>query len=288
MTLEPQERSLAEATTLRIGGWTDRFYEVDTTNQLQDFISHASDPERAVVIGRGSNTLFPEGRFERPVLKLSGEFEEFHFGDRAVRAGAAVFMPELALEAAQEGYTGLEWAAGVPGSVGGAVAMNAGAYGCRTREVLEEISVVTYDGSEKTLDPADVEFDYRYCELREEVFIVEATCTLERDDSDEVVQKTKELLRERRREQPVGQHSAGCVFKNVNGHSAGRLIDEAGMKGVSRGDVEVSPEHANYFINHGDGTYRDMVALIEDVQEAVQDEFDYKLETELRIVRENN
>lgn len=288
MSAEPEERSLAEATTLRIGGWTDRFYEIQNWNDLTGFVARVSDPERVIVIGRGSNTLFPDGSFDRPILKLSGTFEEFTFEEDAVQAGAGVFMPELALEAAQEGYTGLEWAAGVPGSVGGSVAMNAGAYGRRTEEVLDVVTVVTYDGDKQKIDADELEFDYRYCELRDEVFVVEATYELVPSDSEETVHRTKELLRERRREQPVGQHSAGCVFKNVNGHSAGRLIDEAGMKGKSRGDVQVSEEHANYFINHGDGTYRDMVNLIEDVREAVRDEFDYELETELRVIREDH
>lgn len=288
MTLEPREQALSEVTTLRIGGWTDQFFEVSTLDELKEYVARVDEPGRAIVLGRGSNTLFPDGKFERPVLKLTGEFEEYTFDEESVRAGSAVFFPELALEAAQQGFSGLEWAAGVPGSVGGAVAMNAGAYGSRTQEVLDSVQILDYEGDERSVDVDDIDFDYRYCGLREQGFVVETRMALTPGDSPEVVDRTKNLLRERRDEQPVGSHSAGCVFKNVNGHSAGRLIDEAGMKGARRGDVEVSEEHANYFINRGDGTYEDMVALIDEVREAVRDEFDYELETELRIVRENS
>lgn len=287
MSLEPRKQALSEVTTLRIGGWTDRFFEVSDTGELKEYVARVDDPASAIVLGRGSNTLFPDGKFERPVVKLTGEFEKYTFGEENVRAGSAVFFPELALEAAQQGFAGLEWAAGVPGSVGGAVAMNAGAYGSRTQEVLREVDLVDFDGKQRSVEADEVEFAYRYCELREQGFVVEVEFDLTSGEAPEVVDRTKNLLRERREEQPVGRHSAGCVFKNVNGHSAGRLIDEAGMKGARRGDVEVSEEHANYFINHGEGTYEDMVTLIDEVREAVRDEFDHDLETELRIVREN-
>lgn len=288
MTLEPHEQALSEVTTLRIGGWTDQFFEVSTLGELKEYVASVDEPRNTVVLGRGSNTLFPDGQFERPVLKLTGEFEDYNFGEDYVTAGSAVFFPELALEAAQQGFSGLEWAAGVPGSVGGAVAMNAGAYGSRTEEVLETVEIVDYEGNERSVDVDDVEFGYRYCGLCEEGFVVGTRINLSSGEAPQIVDRTKDLLRERRDEQPVGSHSAGCVFKNVNGHSAGRLIDEAGMKGASRGDVEVSEEHANYFINRGNGTYEDMVALIDEVREAVRNEFDYELETELRIVRENS
>jgi UDP-N-acetylmuramate dehydrogenase len=287
MNIEPERRTLSEFTTLRIGGWTDRFYEIHSRDELLAVLSKLEEPSSAVVLGRGSNTLFPEGEFDRPVLKLKGDFEDSQFSYESVEAGSAVFLPELALEAAGKGFSGLEWAAGVPGTVGGAVAMNAGAFGTETVEPLNKITFVNYEGdiSEYTAD--ELEFDYRYCELRDNGIILNVEFELGSADTDSAMEETKSLLRERRNEQPVGTSSAGCVFKNVNGHSAGKLIDEAGLKGVSRGDVQVSEEHANYFVNHGEGTYDQMVDLIAHVRDAVDEEFGYQLETELQIVHEN-
>lgn len=287
MTVEPERRSLSDFTTLRIGGWTDRFYELKNREELHEVFTRLENPSSAVVLGRGSNTLFPEGELDRPVLKLTGEFESEEFYSNAVRSGAAVFLPELALEAAAQGYSGLEWAAGVPGSVGGAIAMNAGAFGTETEETLRTIEFLQYDGTIEELDVDQVDFDYRHCELRDSGVVLSATFGLSRADTDEVMEETKSLLRQRRNEQPVGTSSAGCVFKNVNGHSAGKLIDEAGMKGVSRGDIEVSEDHANYFVNHGEGTYEQMLELISHVRKNVHEQFGYKLETELQIVHED-
>lgn len=287
MSLEPMEKSLSDITTLRIGGWTDEFYTISSREELREFIENYPDPTETIVLGRGSNMLFPEGKVERPIITLEGDFEDHTFFEESVDAGAAVFFPELALEAARRGYSGLEWAAGVPGSVGGAVAMNAGAFGTETSEVLDEMEFVGFDGDAYVSDREDVEFDYRYCELREKGLLVKARFDLEPDESSEVMDRTKKLLRERREEQPVGTSSAGCVFKNVNGDSAGRLIDEAGMKGAEEGDIKVSEDHANYFVNMGSGTYNDMLTLIERVKNSVREQFDKELETELRIVREN-
>jgi UDP-N-acetylmuramate dehydrogenase len=287
MTIEPESRSLSDSTTLQIGGWTDQFYEIGDRSELREVLSQLSEPDEAVILGRGSNTLFPDGKFERPVLKLVDSFDRHEFEEQSVKTGSAVFFPELALEAARHGFGGLEWAAGVPGSVGGAVAMNAGAFQVQTSEILDTVEFMNYQGEILNLTCDEIEFDYRSCELRDRGFILSATFELDPDPSESVMDKTKSLLRKRRREQPVGTSSAGCIFKNVNGHSAGKLIDDAGLKGVSHGDVEVSEQHANYFVNHGDGTYEDLVNLIERVREEVDKQFGYELEPELQIVNED-
>lgn len=287
MSFQPRKRSLSQLTTLQIGGWTNRFYEVHTPLQLETFLHEIDDPSRVVVLGRGSNILFPGGDFSRPVLAFGRKFQYSEFEGRTVRAGTSVFFPELALEAARRGLKGLEWAAGVPGSVGGAVAMNAGAFDSEVREVLDSVRFVDFEGQQHRRSSERIDFDYRYCELRDRSFVVEAEFELERGDSAEILDRTKRLLRTRRKTQPVGRRSAGCVFKNLNGTSAGELIDRAGLKGTSIGDVQVSERHANYFINNGEGTSRDMLNLIHRVREVVLDQFGYELETELRIIRDD-
>lgn len=287
MTLRGEKKDLAELSTLKIGGWTDSYYEIKSTGELEELLNKLYDPEEAIVVGRGSNILFPEGKFERPVIKLTGSFEKYEFNTEGIKAGAGTFFPQLALDVAQEGFSGLEWSAGVPGTVGGAVAMNAGAYDCETSDVLLGVEYIDFDTGHTQKSIEDINFKYRYCELKNKGIIVSARFELEEEkQEDEPIQRTKKLLRQRREEQPVGTTSAGCVFKNSNGTSAGRLIDEAGMKGETAGDIKVSETHANYFVNCGNGTYEQMRSLIERVREKVDSQFDYELETELQIINE--
>lgn len=282
--VSPSEKQLSDLTTLRIGGPATRVYELRDRSELGELIAQPDDLDDAIVLGRGSNMLFPDTGVDRPVLCLTGEFEDYVFSGTDVVTGGGVFLPELALEAARRGFEGLEWAAGVPGSVGGAIAMNAGAFQFETRDALKAVGFLGFDGEYRLLDVDDVDFSYRSCELREKGLVVSAVFKLRRGDAPEIQRETKDLLKDRRNEQPVGSKSAGCVFKNPNGHSAGELIDRAGLKGATEGDIKVSEKHANYFINNGDGTYRDMVRLIDRVRERVLAEYDVELPLELRIV----
>lgn len=280
----PEEGLLSEMTTLRIGGPARSVFELHDRRELADWMGQCENLDETVVLGRGSNMLFPDEGIERPVISLGGEFETYTFGEGEVVAGAGVFFPELALEAARRGFSGLEWAAGVPGSVGGAIAMNAGAFDSETQEALKAVGFLGFDGVYRLLDVGDVDFSYRFCELRDRGLVVSAIFKLRPGEAPEIQQRTKDLLKDRRRSQPVGSKSAGCVFKNPNGYSAGQLIDEAGMKGTSEGSIRVSEEHANYFINTGDGTCEEMLRLIDRVRERVLDEFDVELPLELRVV----
>lgn len=280
----PREESLSEMTTLRIGGPASTVFELRDRSELADWMRQTDRLDETIVLGRGSNMLFPDDGVDRPVISLSGAFEEYTFRDGDVIAGAGVFFPELALEAARRGFSGLEWAAGVPGSVGGAIAMNAGAFDAETQDALKAIGFLGFDGEYRLLDVDDVDFRYRFCELRDRGLVVSAVFKLEPGEAPEIQQETKSLLKDRRRTQPVGSKSAGCVFKNPNGHSAGALIDRAGLPGASEGAIEVSEDHANYFINTGEGTCEDMLRLIDRVRDRVLNEFDVELPLELRIV----
>lgn len=280
----PREDLLSEMTTLRIGGPASTVYELHERSELAEWMSRCDRLDETIVLGRGSNMLFPDEGVDRPIISLAGEFEEYTFRDGDVIAGAGVFFPELALEAARRGFSGLEWAAGVPGSVGGAIAMNAGAFDSETQEALKAVGFLGFDGEYQFLDVEDVDFRYRFCELRESGLVVSAVFQLEPGEAPSIQQETKSLLKDRRKTQPVGSKSAGCVFKNPNGHSAGELIDRAGLQGASEGAIEVSEDHANYFINTGEGNCEDMLRLIDRVRNRVLSEYDVELPLELRIV----
>ncbi|MFB6345208.1 MAG: UDP-N-acetylmuramate dehydrogenase [bacterium] len=282
--ITPTEKSLSDLTTLRIGG-TSEVFELKNRSELAEWMNQAENLDDAIVLGRGSNMLFPDDGIDRPLVTLSGQFEEYTFHDGAVTTGAGVFLPEVALEAARRGYSGLEWAAGVPGSVGGAVAMNAGAFQSETQEALEAVGFLSFDGVYRHLHTHEINFSYRFCELRDHGLIVSAIFQLEPGRAPDIQQRTKDLLKDRRAEQPVGTKSAGCVFRNPNGHSAGELIDRAGLKGASEGPIEVSEQHANYFTNRGEGTYEQMRRLIDRVRDRVLNQFDVELPLELRVVQ---
>ncbi len=282
MNTHPEE-PLAPRTTLRIGG-VGRLIEVETPGELDRVLDETGGPQEVHVLGRGSNVLFPDRPLERPVLQLTGSFEEWSFGEGTVRAGAAVYLPRLAVAAARRGWSGLEWAAGVPGSVGGAVAMNAGAFDDRVANRLRWVRYRDAGGASHRREAGEVEFDYRHCELRDRALILEATFDLEPAPPEAVLERTRSLMRRRREDQPVGERSAGCIFQNPENASAGELIDRAGLKGAAEGSVEVSPRHANYFVNHGDGTATEVLRLMDRVRRAVRNRFDVELELELQVL----
>lgn len=284
MKTHPEE-PLAPRTTLRIGG-VGRLIEVEAPGELDRVFDETGGPQEIHVLGRGSNVLFPDRPLDRPVLRLAGSFEEWSFGDGTVRAGAAVYLPRLAVAAARRGWSGLEWAAGVPGSVGGAVAMNAGAFDDRVSNRLRRVRYRDADGASRRREADDVRFDYRYCELRDRALILEAAFALEPASPEAVLERTRSLMRRRRENQPVGERSAGCIFQNPEDASAGELIDRAGLKGTAEGSVEVSSLHANYFVNRGDGTATEVLRLMDRVRRVVRDRFGVELDLELQVLEQ--
>lgn len=282
MNTDP-EAPLAPRTTLNIGG-VGRLIEIEETADLDRCFEEEGGRDRVHVLGRGSNVLFPDHPLERPVVHLAGAFRDWSFGEDVVRAGAGVYLPRLSVTAARQGWSGLEWAAGVPGSVGGAVAMNAGAFGREVAECLRWVRYWDDDGDIRRRSVDELEFDYRFCELRGRALVLEAAFELDPSDAETVIHRTRELMQTRREEQPVGETSAGCVFQNPNGTSAGALIDRAGLKGASEGAIQVSRTHANYFINRGGGTATDLLKLVDRVQNQIHRRFDVDLELELQVL----
>lgn len=275
---------LAPLTTFRIGGQAEQLYTVNRRQDLKQLWPRLLDEENPLFLGRGSNLLIPDHPIQRPVVRLSGDFTSLGFDETTMTAGAAVLMPELATAAARAGLTGLEWASGVPGSVGGAVVMNAGAYNQEVGDVLQWVELLLPTGDIERWKREELSMAYRHTDLPEGAVVTRAAFELERRDRSYVVQATRALVEKRRDDQPVGPPSAGCMFKNPNGDSAGRLIDESGMSGERVGGVEVASQHSNYFLNREDGTYEDVMRLMDNVRERVMDRFDVELEPEVHVV----
>jgi UDP-N-acetylmuramate dehydrogenase len=183
-----------------------------------------------------------------------------------------------------EGWTGLEFGAGIPGTLGGAVATNAGTRGGETSGALVAADIVTVQGEVRTLSNADLRFRYRNCELPPGAAVVSVLFGVQRDDPAKVTETIKGFQAERRRDQPEREPSAGCVFKNPPGTSAGRLIDQAGLKGEFEGGAIVSPVHGNFIINRGGATASDVLRLVERIRERIRRDHAIELELEVRLV----
>jgi UDP-N-acetylmuramate dehydrogenase len=276
---------LAPHTTLRIGGPAALFAVPDDPAGVAAalrFASAAGLPWR--VIGLGSNLLCPDGGFPGLVLDLGRACAAVRWGDGGrVEAGAGVHLARLLQESARRGLSGLEGVAGVPGTVGGALAMNAGTARGDFGAVVESVTAVRPDGTRLELPASAMAFRYRGSRLGDEGLVaLSAVLRLRPADPTAVRASLRGLALRRRRTQPVHLPSAGSIWQNPPGTYAGRLIEEAGCKGLRRGGAEVSPLHANFIVNHGGATAADVLALMRDVRAAVEARHGVRLHPELR------
>lgn len=287
--------SFAELNTYRVGGPVAvlvRARSVDALATVAD-VARRHRP-RLLVIGRGSNLLMSDAGFAGLVVVLEGEFEAIDLPaggagqKKSLRAGGAVPLPVLARRAAAAGLAGLEFFVGIPGSVGGAVRMNAGGHGRETVEVLQHAWVLdlldeTGGTAPRARTAADLDLGYRHSNLAAGEVVTAAELAVTPDDAGACEARVAEIVRWRREHQPGGQN-AGSVFRNPPGDSAGRLIDAAGLKGLRVGGAVVSDKHANFFQAEAGATARDVIDLVAEVQRRVADATGVELVPELRVV----
>lgn len=240
-----------------------------------------------VVIGRGSNVLVLDGGIRGAVIKLGEAFDYMHVEGNEMIAGASYSFIKLAVQASKAGLAGLEFASGIPGTVGGAVYMNAGAHGSDVSRVLREATILWNDGSIERLDRAALDFSYRTSILQKRKGIVlEATFTLEHGDRKEIVATTTAYKERRLSTQPYTEACAGSVFRNPQGDHAARLIESLGLKGKQIGDAVISPIHANFIVNRGNARASDVLQLIQFAQEEVKQTYQIELHTEVLVMGE--
>ncbi len=241
-----------------------------------------------MVLGNGSNILVQDGGYRGIIIKLGDGFTEVRRSGRYITAGAAASLSTVAKEAARCGLSGLAFANGIPASCGGAVFMNAGAYGSEMKEVVQSVKVISRDGLREYLaDNSELEFSYRHSLFAESGDIItEVTFALTEEDS-AVIEREMRLLSEKRSaKQPLQYPSAGSFFKRPDGHFAGALIEEAGLKGLSVGGAQISPLHAGFIVNTGGATASDVTALMCLVQNTVYDRSGIMLMPEVQIIGE--
>ena len=276
-------------TTLRIGGPADIYVMPANMHSLKHlFVALQDEAFPSTPVGGGSNLLVSDEGMTGAVIStgflnhIETIKESADEVSLFVEAGTA--LQKLVNLAKARGYSGIEGLSGIPGLLGGALRGNAGSFGYEIGGVVESVTIIDISGRVFSLDRDRMGFGYRRAAIPAGAIILSAHVKLRRDDPQEVARRAGEFLQEKVRKQPVSQHSAGCVFGNPPGGHAGRLIDQAGCKGMRRGDVEVSPLHANFFVNRAEGKASDFLGLLDEVRERVMKSFGVELKPEIRIV----
>lgn len=283
------DEPLSRHTTLRIGGPADIMVFPDGVMALKDILHFAKlEGVSVFVIGNGSNLLVSDSGLRGIVISLRSlrniESIKEMDDDVILSAGAGVTLSSLINYAKRHGYSGIEELSGIPGTLGGAIYTNAGSFGREIKDVIVSVTIMDRAGDMRVLQRDEIRFTYRGSNLSDDLIIVNAWVRLIREDEGIVKKRISEFLQRKADTQPIAEPSAGCVFKNPEGDSAGRLIDSAGCKGMRIGDIEVSSMHANYFLNKGNGTCRDFMRLMKEVRERVRVYSGVELEPEIKIV----
>ena len=279
---EPMSRH----TTFRIGGEADCFVEIENTQQLasvQRYLRMVDCP--CLVIGNGSNLLVSDKGYDGVVLQIGSRMQEIQVEGEKMIVQAGALMSRVAAEACEQGLTGFEFASGIPGTVGGGVIMNAGAYDGEISQVVTQVKVVDREGNVLELDNATMEFGYRTSAIKYQPFtVVEVTLQLARGEQEVIRSRMEELAVKRRQKQPLEYPSAGSTFKRPEGYYAGELIMKSGLRGCQIGGARVSDKHCGFIINTGKATCEDVRDLIAHVQERVKACFGVELEPEVIYV----
>jgi len=280
---EPMDRH----TSWRAGGRARRYFQPADLAELRAFLAQLPADEPLLWVGLGSNLLVRDGGFAGTVLMLHGALTELEWLDaQLLRAGAGVTCAKVARTASRAGLVGVEFLAGIPGTMGGALAMNAGAFGGETWQHVAAVETVDRAGRLHTRTPGEFRIGYRSVSGVPGEWFVAAHLLLEKGDADAAQARIRELLAQRSASQPVQEFSCGSVFRNPPGDHAARLIEACGLKGRMQGGAQVSEKHANFIINTGTATAQDIETLLLQVQGTVEQRLGVRLEPEVRIVGE--
>lgn len=287
-TVIPQERILFQEpmsryTTFRVGGEAACMLKIQKETELTKLIPYfRMIGQEYFVLGNGSNLLVGDKGYQGIVLKLDQGMDTMEADGNRIRVQAGAMLSQTAAYARDHALAGMEFAAGIPGSVGGAIVMNAGAYGGEMKQIVESVRVMNEEGEILELDNDTMEFGYRTSVMRNRPFVVlETVLALKEGDPEEIRVKMEELAQSRRSKQPLEYASAGSTFKRPEGYFAGKLIMDAGMRGFRIGGAQVSDKHCGFIVNTGKATAADIREVIEEVQEKVMVRFHVRLEPEV-------
>ncbi|MBB6455031.1 UDP-N-acetylmuramate dehydrogenase [Salirhabdus euzebyi] len=278
---------LSKHTTIKIGGPADLFIEPNSIEGLKktiEILNAFNTPIR--VIGRGSNLLIPDEGLRGAVIKFGVGLDHLEENEDHITVGGGYPLVKLATIMSRKGKRGLAFAGGIPGSVGGAVYMNAGAHGSDMSNILVKSLVLFPDGTLEWLTNKEMKFSYRTSVLQEERrgYCVEAVLKLENGDKEEIVEEMKKYKDYRRDTQPWSHPCCGSVFRNPLPNHAGKLVQDAGLKGYQIGGAKISELHGNFIVNEGNATFEDVMALIDHIKKTIVEKYDVKMETEVEIL----
>lgn len=284
LTEEPMSRH----TTFRIGGEAACFIRISSEEQLRKLIPYFENVGvEYFVLGKGSNLLVGDKGYPGVILQISDACQQIEAEENRLQVQAGAALSKVALFAMERGLEGLEFAAGIPGTVGGGVVMNAGAYGGEMKQVVESVRVLSSEGEILTLDNDTMEFGYRTSIIRNRNFtVLSVTFRLREGNREEIRARIEDFQKRRMEKQPLNYPSAGSTFKRPEGYFAGKLIQDAGLRGYQVGGAQVSEKHCGFVINKENATATDVVNLIHDVQRIVYEKFQVQLDTEVKFLGE--
>lgn len=272
---------IKDFTTYKLSGKMRDVYFPNNIDELKSLLESNSNFK---IIGNGSNLIISES-YDGQFIKLSN-FNDISFDGTTLKVGCGYSLSKLSLECAKRGLSGLEFACGIPGSVGGAIYMNAGAYGNNISDVLKSVTILDDSLNIRVLDVSELNLGYRNSIFKSNNYVIlDGTFVLKEKKSDLILKEISEIMNSRRSKQPLEYPSAGSVFRNPDGYSAGRLVQKANLQGEHVGDAYVSEKHANFIVNKGCAKAEDVIKLINVVKNRVKKEFDIDLVLEQEIIR---
>ena len=283
-----EQEPMARHTTFRIGGPADYFVELGSIEQIRAAIKVCREENLPwFVLGRGSNLLVSDKGYRGVILSIYKDFQKTEIQGETVTVQAGVLLTTLSGKVLDASLTGLEFASGIPGTIGGAVVMNAGAYGGEMKDIVRKVTVLDQDGEVRTLTCGEMQFGYRTSLAKKKGYIVlGAELTLKQGEKEKIREEMQTLKAKRIEKQPLEFPSAGSTFKRPEGYFAGKLIMDAGLRGAAVGGAQVSEKHCGFVVNTGNATAADVRELMRQVQGKVQEQFGVHLEPEVRFLGE--
>ena len=282
------EEPMKSHTTFRIGGPAEVFIMPKSIKQVQMAVKICQEEQIPYfILGNGSNLLVGDKGYRGVILQIFKKMNQIRVEENKIYAGAGALLSKIAATALSESLTGFEFAAGIPGTLGGAVRMNAGAYGGEMKQVLESVKVMTADGGFLTIPVEEMGLAYRTSVVEQKNYIVlEAVISLEKGNPEKIKEVMDDLKEKRVTKQPLEYASAGSTFKRPEGYFAGKLIGDAGLRGFRVGDAQVSEKHCGFVINRGNASAAEIMELMRQVEDKVEENSGVRLEAEVRRIGE--
>lgn len=282
------DEPMRKHTTFRIGGNADIFVRPESKKQIAEILRLCREQDVPYfILGNGSNLLVGDRGFRGVVINIMDNMNDIKVDGGIIKAQAGAMLIKVSRAARDNSLTGLEFASGIPGTIGGAIYMNAGAYGGEMKDVVTKVTAIDAEGEIYTFGTDELEFSYRHSVIQQrDLIVLDVTMELAAGDQKIIDDRMSELAVARRTKQPLEYPSAGSTFKRPEGYFAGKLIMDAGLRGYRVGDAQVSEKHCGFVVNRGNATADDVIKLIDDVKAKVSEEYDVVLEPEVRMIGE--